>query len=192
MAARPTPHHTTGPFFPGRFIPEDDRDLTRHSPSTGRRIELSGMVTDGQGTPAVNLIVELSQADQHGRFQLDRRQAFTGWGRTATDREGHYRFITIMPGPYQASPKRGRSPSSPWIRPPHLTLLILGSGIMRPLVTEVFFPDQPLNDGDLQLRLVPARLRARLFARQAEPDRFTFDIRLRGPNETPFFAIPGL
>ena len=187
----PTPHHTTGPFFPRQFIADHERDLTRLAApgreAPGRRIEVSGLVIDGQGKPAVNVIIELSQADHVGHFQPEQDPTFAGWGRTATDRQGGYRFITVMPGPYSAS---GRSAT--WIRPPHLTLLILGSGIMRPLVTEVFFPGEPLNQTDRQLELVPARFRSRLIARPAGPDRFTFDLHLRGPKETPFFAIPGL
>jgi protocatechuate 3,4-dioxygenase alpha subunit len=192
----PTPHHTTGPFFPRQFLPDWQRDLTRvagrDAPALGRRIELSGTVTDGRNKPAVNVILELSQADHAGRFGSDRGRdpGFAGWGRTATDREGRYRFVTVMPGPY---PARGPSRSTGgWIRPPHLSLLVLGSGIMRPLATEIFFPDEPLNAADRQLARVPPRLRGRLVATALGPDRFGFDIRLSGAGETPFFRIPGL
>jgi protocatechuate 3,4-dioxygenase beta subunit len=187
---RATPHHTTGPFFPRHFISADQHDLTRERGSglaRGPRIELAGTVRDGRRAPAVNAVLELYQADADGRFGTERDPGFAGWGRTPTDRDGRYRFVTVMPGPYRANP-----PDRSWIRPPHLTLLVLGSGIMRPLVTEVFFPGQPGNADDRQLRRVPARFRRRLLARADGPDRFIFDVVLRGAGETPFFDLPGL
>ena len=186
---RPTPHHTTGPFFPRHFVPDEQSDLTRvpgrSEPARGARLELSGTVQDGRRKPAVNVIVELYQADSEGRIGPDRDEGFAGWGRAWTDREGRYRFLTVMPGPYAV-------PRSSWTRPPHLTLLILGSGIMRPLVTEVFFPKEPLNAVDRQLLAVPPRLRDRLIAQPIEPGtgHYRFDIVLRGGGETPFIEIP--
>ena len=186
---RPTPHHTTGPFFPRQFVPDEQSDLTRvpgqSKAARGSRLELSGTVRDGRGVPAVNVTVELYQADADGKLGPSRDEGFAGWGRAWTDREGGYRFFTVMPGPYPV-------PRSSWTRPPHLTLLILGSGIMRPLVTEVFFPGEPLNALDRQFLAVPPRLRDRLVARPIDPatGQYRFDIVLRGANETPFIGIP--
>ncbi len=190
---RPTAHHTTGPFFPRSFVPDDQSDLTQVAghpeAARGTRLELLGTVKDGRRKPAVNAVVELYQADAHGRFRPPMDPGFAGWGRAWTDQHGGYRFLTIKPGRYRAD--RGGS----WIRPPHFTLLVLGSGIMRPLVTEVFFPGEMENDEDRQLARVPSRLRARLFAEPIGGDdvlRYRFDIVLQGAGETPFIGIASL
>jgi len=168
----PTPHHTTGPFFPGEFIAPSE---SRLESAREAAIELAGRVLDGRGRPAVNVIVELWLPD--GR-----------WGRTWTDGEGRYRFLACEPH----STESGVDPA--WLRPPFFRLLLVGSGIMRPLVTEVFFPDEPLNEGDRQLVAVAPERRHRLIAvAEGAPStdtgarRYRFDIILQGPDETPFF-----
>jgi protocatechuate 3,4-dioxygenase beta subunit len=191
MAPRsgPTPHHTTGPFFPRRFVPDRQSDLTRvddrAEPARGVPLELFGTVRDGRSRPVVNAIVELHQADGQGRRGTERDPAFAGWGRAWTDSAGGYRFLTLKPGPYRV-PARGG-----WIRPPHFTVVVLGSGIMRPLVTEIFLPGEPENAGDRQLARVPARLRPRLLAALVESApilKYRFDLVLQGRGETPFFG----
>jgi protocatechuate 3,4-dioxygenase alpha subunit len=170
----PTAQHTTGPFFPAQYIRPADTDLTAGA-ADGERIALFGRITDALGAPAVNVIVEIWQADAQGRYGT---RAFRGWGRTWTDRDGAYRFVTIKPGAY-AVRERNRT------RAPHITVTLLASGVMRPLVTQVFFPGEPLNADDPQLALVAARLRPRLIA-QADAGGYRFDIRLSGTHETPF------
>jgi len=168
----PTPHHTTGPFFPGGFIAPGENRL---GPAAGSTSTLGGRVLDGCGRPAVNVIVELWLPD--GR-----------WARTWTDGDGHYHFRASMP---EASDS-GTDPA--WRRPPFFRLLLLGSGIMRPLVTEVFFPDEPLNEHDRQLAAVAPERRHRLVAAaessaSSDPGGrdYRFDIILQGPDETPFY-----
>jgi protocatechuate 3,4-dioxygenase alpha subunit len=170
----PTAQQTTGPFFPAQYIRATDSDLAGAHPA-GEPIALFGRVTDALGKPAVNVILEICQADAHGRYGT---AVFPGWGRTWTDRDGAYRFRTIKPGSY-AVPESNRS------RAPHVTMTLLASGIMRPLVTQMFFPGEALNAEDPQLMLVAARLRPRLIARP-ESDGYRFDIKLSGKDETPF------
>jgi protocatechuate 3,4-dioxygenase beta subunit len=184
-----TPHHTTGPFFPRRFVPDRQSDLTRVAdraePARGIPLELGGTVRDGKNRPVVNAIIELHQADAAGRFGADRDRGFAGWGRAWTDQAGGYRFHTIKPGSYRAAASRS------WIRPPHFTVVVLGSGIMRPLVTEIFLPGEPENDGDRQLARLSARLRPRLFAALVDSApllRYRFDFVLQGRGETPFLG----
>jgi protocatechuate 3,4-dioxygenase alpha subunit len=193
----PTAWHTIGPFFPRSFFREGDNDLTRLSADAaptarGEHIWLRGRVCEEGGAPCVNAVLEAWQADAGGRFRhpLDPgwRQAdpaFLGWGRAWTDAEGFYRFRTVLPGGYTDATGQ---------RAPHVDLAVLASGIMRRLVTTVFFPDFPeQNAADPVLRALPEGLRPLLVARpDGEEDglrAFRFDLLLRGAPEaeTPFF-----
>jgi protocatechuate 3,4-dioxygenase alpha subunit len=193
----PTSQQTIGPFFPRTFFREGDNDLTRVAPDAaptarGETILLRGRVTREGGFPCLNTILEAWQADSGGRFNhpLDpeRRLAdpdFLGWGRAWTDADGQYEFRTVLPGGY-ADPT-GR-------RAPHVNLTAMGAGLMRRVLTTVFFPEHPdENAADPVLALLPEHRRGRLVARpDGEADGlrvFRFDIRLRGDpeDETPFF-----
>jgi protocatechuate 3,4-dioxygenase alpha subunit len=194
----PTGWHTIGPFFPRTFFREGDNDLTRISADAaptarGEPILLRGRVLQEGGGPCVNAVLEAWQADAAGRFRhpldpgwRDADPDFLGWGRAWTDGEGAFAFRTVRPGAYHDT-------AGP--RAPHIDLAILGSGIMRRLVTTMFFPGFPdANDADPVLRAVPAPLRHLLVAApdgEAEGLRaFRFDVVLRGaPDvETPFFV----
>jgi protocatechuate 3,4-dioxygenase alpha subunit len=172
----PTAQQTTGPFFPAQYIRAADTDLAG-AQAAREPIALFGRVSDALGKPGVNVILEIWQADAQGRYGT---AAFPGWGRTWTDRDGAYRFRTIKPGGY-AVPESNRT------RAPHVTITLLASGVMRPLVTQMFFPGESLNADDPQLALVAARLRPRLIA-HADGAGYRFDIRLSGKDETPFLA----
>jgi len=190
MANRdPTAEMTLGPFFPRRYVDDGANDLTRVEgrAARGEPIEIYGCVTQEDGTPMDNLVLEIWQADANGIFQhpADPRHAdadpnFFGWGRAATDKNGEYRFRTVRPGAY-AMPDGTQ-------RAPHINLLIVFSGLMRQLQTVVFFEGEASNDRDPVLAVVtPAALRERLVARRDGVARYRFDIRLRGDGETPFF-----
>jgi len=163
----PTAHITTGPFFPAPFIRPEDADLTRGGQIAGTVVTLTGTVTDARGSPCVCAILEIWQADAAGTSGC--------WGRTWTDTAGAYRFRTVKPG------------STRQDRPPYINLMLHASGLMRPLVTQMFFPGEPLNERDPQLSQVPPARRNLLIA-QSEPDGILrFDIAFGGPTETPFF-----
>lgn len=165
----PTGEMTLGPFFPREFG-QDANDLTslEGKKAKGEVIEITGRVTQGDGAPLDNAILEIRQASAEGRFD---DAAFFGWGRAATDASGVYRFRTVRPGAYQG-------------RAPHVNLLILFSGLMRQLQTVMFFD----NTADPVLDAVqPASLRNRLVATKEKNNVYRFDIRLRGEGETPFF-----
>jgi protocatechuate 3,4-dioxygenase alpha subunit len=132
----------------------------------GEVIEITGRITQMDGKPLDNLVVEIWQADSQGRFDSGE---FFGWGRAATDANGVYRFRTIKPGAYEG-------------RAPHINFLLLYSGLMRHLQTVMFFEAAK----DPVLDAVPADRRNRLVA-QREGTVYRFDIRLRGDGETPFF-----
>ena len=157
----PTAEMTLGPFFPREFA-AGANDLSKGA--RGEVIEITGRVVQLDGKPLDNLVLEIWQADAQGRYD---NPDFLGWGRAATDAGGVYRFRTVKPGPAQ-----GRAPS--------INFLLLYSGLMRQLHTVMFF-----EPGDSLLESVKGA--ERLVAKKEAPDRYRFDIRLRGEGETPFF-----
>ena len=159
----PTAEMTLGPFFP----PEFAQGLNDLAPGAADAIEITGRVTELDGKPLDNLVLEIWQADPAGRFD---NPAFPRWGRAATDAKGEYRFRTVRPG---AIPGRA----------PHINFLLLYSGLMRQLQTVMFFEDSD----DPVLQAVQPSGRSRLIAHATGKNSFRFDIRLRGGDETPFF-----
>ncbi len=180
---------TIGPFFPLAYIDAGANDLTTMNgrSARGEAIEIRGRVTQEGGAPLENVILEIWQPDADGIFRhpadprsKDADPNFFGWGRAATDRDGNYFFRTIMPG--RSSMHDGTR------RAPHINVVILASGLMRQLQTVMFFEGEPANATDAVLASVkPAELHRLLIARPQGPGRVRFDIRLRGPDETPFF-----
>ena len=161
----PTAEMTLGPFFPREFA-QGANDLTVISGkrAEGEVIEITGRVTELDGKPLDNVVVEIWQADAKGRYD---NPDFFGWGRAATDASGVYSFKTIRPGQVQG-------------RAPHINFLILYSGLMRQLQTTMFF--ERIADPVLDL----VKNRERLVAKR-EGAVYRFDLRLRGDGETPFF-----
>ena len=124
MKRVPTGEMTLGPFFPREFAQgADDLTLLDGARAPGEVIEVTGRVTQADGRPLDNLVLEIWQADRLGRYDAP---DFFGWGRTATDANGIYRFRTIKPGAYED-------------RLAHINLLLLYSGLMRLLQTVMFF-----------------------------------------------------
>ncbi|HEY5900007.1 MAG TPA: hypothetical protein VIV54_20745 [Burkholderiales bacterium] len=158
----PTGEMTLGPFFPREFA-QGANDLAANV--KGEVIEIEGRITQLDGKPLDNVVVEIWQADSQGRFGGE----FLGWGRAATDEHGIYRFRTIKPGAYEG-------------RLPHINFLLLYSGLMRQLQTVMFFE----MGKDPVLDAVPSARRSLLVAKR-EGTVYRFDVRLRGEGETPFF-----
>jgi protocatechuate 3,4-dioxygenase alpha subunit len=193
----PTGSSTIGPFFPAELAGEMN-DLSRRRPDAptaeGQLVLLSGRVLQEGLRPVVNFLVEIWQADAKGRFDhpADRRNEaadpnFAFWGRALTDAEGRYSFRTIKPGPVPAA-DGGTSA-------PYIAVTLLGSGLMRRLVTRVYFPDDARNAADPLLQRIDPVARDRLVARpDTRPDgpkdalALVFDIVLRGEGETPFLT----
>jgi protocatechuate 3,4-dioxygenase alpha subunit len=188
-----SPYCTIGPFFPYDFV-DGLEDLTHFGGNTaqGQQILITGCVLEEGNRPTKNTILEIWQPDAKGVFRhpLDARCAqadpgFRGWGRARTDAEGIYRFRTVLPGSYAADD------GSP--RCPHINVMILAIGLTRRLVTTIFFGDVAGAANDPVLSCVPEATRARLFAiPKTSPDsngpaEYSFDLILRGENETPFF-----
>lgn len=160
----------------------------------GQRIIVSGRVLDEQGRPVVNTVVEIWQANAAGRYIHAKDQwdapidpNFTGAGRVISDDQGRYRFVTIRPGAYPWGNHKNA-----W-RPAHIHLSLLGPAFATRLVTQLYFPDDPLIEIDPIANAVPMPYRQRLVSRfdiaTTRPNwalGYLFDIVLKGREQTPF------
>ena len=156
-----TPSQTVGPYFTLGLL--DANELV----ADGLRI--TGRVLDGAGEPVPDAVVEIWQADEAGRYRQD-----FGWGRSGCDAEGRYSFTTCKPGSVDG-------------QAPHLTMLVFARGLLKPVLTRMYFPDEEeANARDPVLSAVddPTSLLARSGA-----DGLEFDVRLQGDGETVFFAV---
>lgn len=187
----------TGPVDLWRKLTCGDNNLAKTSTgkfAQGLLMRVSGHVLDEDGRPIPNAVVELWQANAAGRYThaLDQREApldpnFLGHGRVRSDENGAYSFLTIKPGAYPVPVK------DTWWRPPHIHFSVLGPSSLSRLVTQMYFPGDPLNEWDRILQSVgDAAARQRLVARQLHPADvgdeylgFHHDIVLRGRNATP-------
>jgi protocatechuate 3,4-dioxygenase, beta subunit len=186
----------TGPMYPYGRMEASDSDLTRQHAGEplGERIIVQGCVLDEDGRPIPQTLVEVWQANAAGRYahRVDDHPApldpnFSGAGRTVTDEEGRYRFVTIRPGAYP-----WRNHPNAW-RPAHIHFSLFGNSFLSRLITQMYFPGDPLMPIDPVLNSIPdARARQRLVSKfdinVTEPEwalGFTFDIVLRGSDATP-------
>lgn len=152
----------------------------------GERVKIEGRVLDADGKPVNDAAVEIWQANSHGKYAspedsqdkpLDPR--FRGYGRSLTDNDGNFRFRTIKPG-------RVPGPDGK-LQAPHVTVTIFMRGLLKQLVTRIYFPDEPANADDPVLNLVPAERRASLVAKKKGDGLLEWNVILQGRNETVFF-----
>jgi protocatechuate 3,4-dioxygenase beta subunit len=189
----------TGPLYGHNPIGETDNDLTRqHSGEPqGERIIVTGRVLDEGRRPVRNTLIEIWQANASGRYFHVRDQHpapldpnFTGAGRTFTDDDGRYRFVTVKPGAYP-----WRNHHNAW-RPAHIHFSLFGPALVTRLVTQMYFPGDPLFAHDpifqsIRDEQARQRLISRLALEAIEPEwalAYQFDIILRGRESTPFEA----
>ena len=186
----------TGPQFGDGDVCESDADLTVHGDgeAIGERIIVHGRVTDGDGGPVRSSLVEIWQANAGGRYihQVDQHPApldpnFSGAGRTLTDDDGRYRFVTIKPGAYPWG-----NHENAW-RPAHIHFSLFGNAFATRLVTQMYFPGDPLFEYDPIFNSVrDPQARERMIARfdidTTQPEwalGYQWDIVLRGRDATP-------
>jgi protocatechuate 3,4-dioxygenase, alpha subunit len=156
-----TPSQTVGPYFTLGLL--DANELVPDG------LRITGRVLDGAGEPVPDAVVEIWQADEEGRYRPD-----FGWGRSGCDADGRYSFTTCKPGSVDG-------------QAPHLTMLVFARGLLKPVLTRMYFPDEEeANARDPVLSAVddPTTLVARSAA-----DGLEFDVRLQGDGETVFFAV---
>jgi len=187
----------TGPVYGHNPIGPADHDLTRHfaQPPQGERIIVAGRVLDEDGRGVPHALVEIWQANAAGRYRHsgDNHPApldpnFLGAGRVITGDDGSYRFLTIKPGAYP-----WRNHQNAW-RPAHIHFSLFGSAFVTRLVTQMYFPNDPLLPLDPILQSIPdkdaqQRLVANFDLSLTEPEwalGYRFDIVLRGRRSTPF------
>ena len=186
----------TGPLLGEGRVGELDHDLTVQHPGEpqGQRIVVHGRVLDGDGRPVRNTLVEVWQANAGGRYRHDGDNHpapldpnFSGAGRCLTDDDGRYRFVTIKPGAYP-----WQNHANAW-RPAHIHFSLFGRAFAQRLITQMYFPDDPLFDGDPIFNSIPdPAVRQRLISAfdlsETVPEwalAFKWDIVLRGSRPTP-------
>jgi protocatechuate 3,4-dioxygenase alpha subunit len=190
MSRGQTPSQTVGPFFKPSLIHAGSETLA--TPKTrGERIVVAGRVLDGDGAPVNDAMIEIWQANADGHYDHPDDQQeklidpnFHGFGRAATDDDGRFRFVTILPGAVAGSGGGAHAP--------HINVSIFARGLLKRLVTRIYFPGEPLNASDPLLVSVPAVRRSTLIAQAGSsgpPREFVFDIILQGGNETVFLDI---
>jgi protocatechuate 3,4-dioxygenase beta subunit len=193
------PHTLTelsGPVYGHSDATPEDADLTRRHAGEplGERIIVHGHVLDEDLRPVSNTLVEVWQANAAGRYihVVDQHPApldpnFTGAGRAVTDEKGYYRFLTIKPGAYP-----WRNHHNAW-RPPHIHFSLVGHSFLQRVVTQMYFPDDPLLPFDpIYNSVIDDRARVRMISsfdlENTIPEWalcYRFDIVLRGRLQTP-------
>ncbi|HZR91326.1 MAG TPA: protocatechuate 3,4-dioxygenase subunit alpha [Gaiellaceae bacterium] len=182
-----TPSQTVGPYFAVGLTNERwPQVVSRDHP---RAIRIRGRIVDGAGDPVPDAMVEIWQANEHGRYahpadareELPLEEGFTGFGRCGTDGDGEFELVTVKPGPVPA-PGGG-------MQAPHVEVSVFARGLLKRLVTRMYFPDEEgANAVDPVLALVPAEERPTLVA-VPDGDALRFDIHLQGDRQTAFFAL---
>ena len=197
-----TPSQTVGPFFAYGLTPkgrcqwdpngqyswkETIGDNLVTPDATGEKIRIEGRITDGDGAPINDAMLEIWQADAQGRYAsaADTRARpntqFKGFGRSATNKDGEFGFATVKPGAVPG-PKGA-------MQAPHILIVIFSRGMLRQVYTRIYFGDEASNAKDPILALVPADRRETLIATKQADGVYRFDIRMQGENETVFFEV---
>jgi protocatechuate 3,4-dioxygenase alpha subunit len=198
MTLRATTWQTVGPFFKIGLAWLYRENLAGEGVS-GEHIEVTGRVFDADGNTVPDAVLEIWQANSHGKYAhpedeqdkpLDSK--FSGFGRIATDDQGRFRFTTIRPGQVPSPEPSGESAAA-WapLQAPHINVSICTRGLLRRLITRIYFPDELANSTDFALLQVNPARRSTLIAKRSSDSlsKFEWNIVLQGPNETVFFDI---
>ena len=187
-----TSSQTVGPFFaPTMLRPDAVRNALVQPETEGERIRIEGYVLDGDRLPVPDALVEIWQANAHGRYHHPADQgtapldsSFLGFGRSGTENEGLYWFETIKPGPVRFDGDR--------MQAPHICVTVFARGLLNHLVTRLYFADEPANANDPVLQCVPEPRRATLLAQRYQEGTsivYRFHIVMQGEGETAFFNV---
>jgi protocatechuate 3,4-dioxygenase alpha subunit len=180
-----TPSQTVGPYL-ALGLPWPDGPYVVPDGTPGA-IWIRGRVLDGAGEPVPDALVETWQADDEGRFAHPAARAagpttFRGFGRCPTDDDGGYAILTVKPARVPAPDGR--------LQAPHVDVTIFARGLLKQLVTRLYFTDEPAaNAADPALRSIAGADRRSTLIAERSPDGYRFDIHLQGDRETVFFDV---
>ena len=181
-----TTWQTVGPFFAIGLDRLYQADIAGEG-VYGERCRIEGRILDGNGTPIPDAVLEIWQANAHGKYAhhedgQDKPLAmgFRGFGRIATSDDGSFRFSTIKPGPVPAPDGA--------LQAPHLVVSLVMRGLLRGLITRAYFAGDPLNASDPVLQLIPPHRRGTLLMHPSPgtPATLQWTIHMQGENETVF------
>ena len=187
MSLQATTSQTVGPFFVIGFEWMVVDNLAAPGVS-GERVTIEGRVLDGDGQPVPDGVIELWQANAHGKYAhpddtQDKpiEKGFLGFGRVFTDDSGKFSFTTIKPGPVPGP--NGR------MQAPHIAVSVFTRGLLRRLVTRIYFPDEAANAGDFMLSQVEPARRGTLIAKKTggQAGALEWNVIMQGDEETVFF-----
>lgn len=187
MSLQATTWQTVGPFFKIGLAWLYQGDVAGPGAS-GDRVTIEGRILDGDGQPVPDGVIEIWQANSHGKYAHPEdtqdkplEPGFKGYGRIPTDDHGCFRFTTIKPG--RVPGPNGHQQA------PHLAVSVFTRGLLRRLITRMYFPDEPGNTEDFALHLVEPDRRHTLIAKKVanRPATLEWTIILQGTNETVFF-----
>lgn len=189
MSLQATTSQTVGPYFK-IGLEWLNRDNLVGEGVSGERVTIQGRVFDGDGVPVPDAILEIWQANAHGKYDHPEdtqdkplEPGFKGYGRIPADKQGAFRFATIKPGPVPGPDGNEQAP--------HLVVSVFMRGLERRLVTRIYFPDEPRNASDFILNLVEPARRSTLIAKKTAggPGTLEWNVVLQGPDETVFFDL---
>jgi protocatechuate 3,4-dioxygenase, alpha subunit len=187
MTLRATTSQTVGPFFSIGMERLNCAELVGPGVA-GERVTIEGRVLDADGVGVPDAIIELWQANSHGKYahpedlqEKPVEAGFQGYGRIPTDEDGKFRFTTIKPGAVPGPDGK--------LQAPHIVVSVFMRGLLRRIVTRIYFPDEAGNAEDFALGLVEAGRRGTLIARRVPglEGLLRWDVIMQGAGETVFF-----
>jgi protocatechuate 3,4-dioxygenase, alpha subunit len=180
-----TAAQTVGPFVSIGFERQAVTDVAPAAVA-GERVTITGRIFDGDGLPVTDAVIETWQANSHGKYahpddtqEKLLEENFKGFGRVLTDVQGSFRLTTVKPGTVVGPDGKQQAP--------HITVAIFMRGLLKHLMTRIYFPDDAANAADPVLNRVPVARRATLIAEQSPGGALRWNVYLQGPQETVFF-----
>jgi protocatechuate 3,4-dioxygenase alpha subunit len=189
MSLPATTSQTVGPYFEIGFQWLNRDNLVGEGVS-GERVTIQGRVVDGDGVSVPDAVLEIWQANAHGKYDHPEdtqdkplEPGFKGYGRVPTTADGMFRFATIKPGSVPGPNGKEQAP--------HVVVSVFMRGVLRRMVTRIYFPDDARNASDAILSLVEPARRSTLIAKKAAggPGALEWNVVLQGPEETVFFDL---